>query len=156
MPVGAFGGKRHIMNKIAPIGPIYQAGTLSGNPVAMTAGLKTLELITQPGFHGSLFRKTTKFIENLQQRANDANIPMATNHVGSMFGFFFTKEPVVTNYRQVMACDTERFGRFFRGMLDAGVYLAPAAYEGCFMSAAHTDEDLEFALDAAAEVFKQL
>ena len=156
MPVGAFGGKRHIMNKIAPIGPIYQAGTLSGNPVAMTAGLKTLELITQPGFHGSLFRKTTKFIENLQQRANDANIPMATNHVGSMFGFFFTKEPVVTNYQQVMACDTERFGRFFRGMLDAGVYLAPAAYEGCFMSAAHTDEDLEFALDAAAKVFKQL
>ena len=156
MPVGAFGGKRHIMNQIAPVGPIYQAGTLSGNPVAMTAGLVTLELITQPGFYDSLFAKTTKFIRGLQEQANNANISMTTNHVGSMFGFFFTEEPTVTNYQQVMACDTERFGHFFRGMLDAGVYLAPAAYEGCFMSAAHTDEDIAFALNAAAKVFKHL
>ncbi|MFT7267665.1 MAG: glutamate-1-semialdehyde 2,1-aminomutase [Porticoccus sp.] len=156
MPVGAFGGKRHIMNQIAPVGPIYQAGTLSGNPVAMTAGLATLELITQPGFHDSLFTKTTKFVRGLQEQANSANIPMTTNHVGSMFGFFFTEESTVTNYQQVMACDTARFGHFFRGMLDAGVYLAPAAYEGCFMSAAHTDEDIEFALNAAAKVFKHL
>ena len=156
MPVGAFGGKRHIMNQIAPVGPIYQAGTLSGNPVAMTAGLATLELITQPGFHDSLFAKTTKFVRGLQEQATNANIPMTTNHVGSMFGFFFTEEPAVTNYQQVMACDTARFGHFFRGMLDAGVYLAPAAYEGCFMSAAHTDEDIAFALNAAAKVFRHL
>ena len=156
MPVGAFGGKRHIMNKISPSGPIYQAGTLSGNPVAMTAGLKTLELITVPGFHDSLFAKTTKFIQGLQKEADKANVPMATNHVGSMFGFFFTEEKTVTNYRQVMESDTKRFGHFFHGMLDAGVYLAPAAYEGCFMSAAHTEEDIKFTLDAASKVLKNL
>ena len=156
MPVGAFGGKRHIMNQISPLGPIYQAGTLSGNPVAMTAGLKTLELITVPGFHDSLFAKTTKFIQGLQKEADKANVPMATNHVGSMFGFFFTEEKTVTNYRQVMESDTKRFGHFFHGMLDAGVYLAPAAYEGCFMSAAHTEEDIKFTLDAASKVLKNL
>tara|TARA_B110000858_G_scaffold56204_2_gene65349 strand:+ start:2261 stop:3541 length:1281 start_codon:yes stop_codon:yes gene_type:complete len=156
MPVGAFGGKRHIMNQISPSGPIYQAGTLSGNPVAMTAGLKTLELITVPGFHDSLFAKTTKFIQGLQKEADKANVPMATNHVGSMFGFFFTEEKTVTNYRQVMESDTKRFGHFFHGMLDAGVYLAPAAYEGCFMSAAHTEEDIKFTLDAASKVLKNL
>ena len=156
MPVGAFGGKRHIMNQISPSGPIYQAGTLSGYPVAMTAGLKTLELITVPGFHDSLFAKTTKFIQGLQKEADKANVPMATNHVGSMFGFFFTEEKTVTNYRQVMESDTKRFGHFFHGMLDAGVYLAPAAYEGCFMSAAHTEEDIKFTLDAASKVLKNL
>ena len=156
MPVGAFGGKRHIMNNISPVGPVYQAGTLSGNPVAMTAGLKTLELITAPRFHDSLFAQTEKFIKGLQEEANKANIPMTTNHIGSMFGFFFTQEVAVTNYKQVMACDSERFGRFFRGMLDAGVYFAPAAYEGCFMSAAHTNEDIEFTLEAASKVLKTL
>ncbi len=156
MPVGAFGGKRHIMNNISPVGPVYQAGTLSGNPVAMTAGLKTLELITAPRFHDSLFAQTEKFIKGLQEEANKANIPMTTNHIGSMFGFFFTQEVAVTNYKQVMACDSERFGRFYRGMLDAGVYFAPAAYEGCFMSAAHTNEDIEFTLEAASKVFKTL
>jgi glutamate-1-semialdehyde 2,1-aminomutase len=156
MPVGAFGGKRHIMNNISPVGPIYQAGTLSGNPVAMTAGLETLELITAPRFHDKLFAQTEKFIKGLQKEANKADIPMTTNHIGSMFGFFFTQEVAVTNYKQVMACDSERFGRFFRGMLDAGVYFAPAAYEGCFMSAAHTNEDIEFTLEAASKVFKTL
>ena len=156
MPVGAFGGKRHIMNNISPVGPVYQAGTLSGNPVAMTAGLQTLELITAPGFHDKLFAQTEKFIKGLQKEANKADIPMTTNHIGSMFGFFFTQETAVTNYKQVMACDSERFGRFFRGMLDAGVYFAPAAYEGCFMSAAHTNEDIEFTLEAASKVFKTL
>jgi glutamate-1-semialdehyde 2,1-aminomutase len=156
MPVGAFGGKRHIMNNISPVGPVYQAGTLSGNPVAMTAGLKTLELITAPRFYDSLFAQTEKFIKGLQEEANKANIPMTTNHIGSMFGFFFTQETAVTNYKQVMACDSERFGRFFRGMLDAGVYFAPAAYEGCFMSAAHTNEDIEFTLEAASKVLKTL
>ncbi|MDX2463214.1 MAG: glutamate-1-semialdehyde 2,1-aminomutase [Porticoccus sp.] len=156
MPVGAFGGKREIMEQIAPLGPVYQAGTLSGNPVAMTAGLTTLNLITQPGFHDALFTKTTQLVEGLQQRADAANIPMTTNHVGSMFGVFFTEETSVTNYQQVMACDTERFNKFFHGMLDAGVYLAPAAYEAGFMSAAHTDEDIQFTLNAAEQVFKTL
>lgn len=156
MPVGAFGGKREIMEQIAPLGPVYQAGTLSGNPVAMTAGLTTLGLITQPGFHEAVFAKTTQFVEGLQQRADAANIPMTTNHVGSMFGIFFTEETSVTNYQQVMACNTERFSKFFHGMLEAGIYLAPAAYEAGFMSAAHTDEDIQFALDAAAQVFKTL
>jgi glutamate-1-semialdehyde 2,1-aminomutase len=156
MPVGAFGGKREIMEQIAPLGPVYQAGTLSGNPVAMTAGLTTLNLISQPGFHEALFAKTTQLVEGLQQRADAANIPMTTNHVGSMFGVFFTEEDSVTNYQQVMACDTERFNKFFHGMLEAGVYLAPAAYEAGFMSAAHTDEDLQFTLDAAEQVFKSL
>ena len=156
MPVGAFGGKRHIMNNISPVGPVYQAGTLSGNPVAMTAGLQTLELITVPGFHDKLFAQTEKFIKGLQNEANKANIAMTTNHIGSMFGFFFTQEVAVTNFKQVMACDSERFRRFFRGMLDAGIYFAPAAYEGCFMSAAHTDEDIEFTLEAASKVFKTL
>ena len=156
MPVGAFGGKRKIMEQIAPLGPVYQAGTLSGNPVAMAAGLATLALMTQPGFHDKLFSKTTCLIEGLQARADAAGIAMTTNHVGSMFGIFFTEEKSVTNYQQVMACDTVRFGKFFHGMLDAGIYLAPAAYEAGFMSTAHSDEDLEFTLDAAERVFKTL
>ncbi len=156
MPVGAFGGKREIMEQIAPLGPVYQAGTLSGNPVAMTAGLKTLELLSQPGFHDGIFTNTTKLVEGLQQRADAANIPMTTNHVGSMFGIFFTEETSVTNYQQVMACNIERFNKFFHGMLESGVYLAPAAYEAGFMSGAHTDEDIQFTLDAAEQVFQQL
>ena len=156
MPVGAFGGKRKVMGQIAPLGPVYQAGTLSGNPVAMAAGLATLALMTRPGFHDELFAKTTLLVEGLQARADAAGIPMTTNHVGSMFGVFFTEEKAVTNYQQVMACDTVRFGKFFHGMLDAGIYLAPAAYEAGFMSSAHSDEDLEFTLDAAERVFKTL
>ncbi len=156
MPVGAFGGKRKVMEQIAPLGPVYQAGTLSGNPVAMAAGLATLALMTRPGFHDELFAKTTLLVEGLQTRADAAGIAMTTNHVGSMFGVFFTEEKAVTNYQQVMACDTVRFGKFFHGMLDAGIYLAPAAYEAGFMSSAHSDEDLEFTLDAAESVFKTL
>jgi len=156
MPVGAFGGKRKVMEQIAPLGPVYQAGTLSGNPVAMAAGLATLALMTRPGFHDELFAKTTQLVEGLQARADAAGIPMTTNHVGSMFGVFFTEEKAVTNYQQVMACDTVRFGKFFHGMLDAGIYLAPAAYEAGFLSSAHSDEDLKFTLDAAERVFKTL
>ena len=156
MPVGAFGGKRKVMEQIAPLGPVYQAGTLSGNPVAMAAGLATLALMTRPGFHDELFAKTTQLVEGLQARADAAGIPMTTNHVGSMFGVFFTEEKAVTNYQQVMACDTVRFGKFFHGMLDAGIYLAPAAYEAGFMSTAHSNEDLKFTLDAAERVFKTL
>jgi glutamate-1-semialdehyde 2,1-aminomutase len=156
MPVGAFGGKREVMEQIAPLGPVYQAGTLSGNPVAMTAGLKTLELLSKPGFHDGIFAKTTQLVEGLQQLADAANISMTTNHVGSMFGIFFTEETSVTNYQQVMACNTERFNKFFHGMLEAGVYLAPAAYEAGFMSGAHTDEDIQLTLNAAEQVFKTL
>ncbi len=156
MPVGAFGGKREVMEQLAPLGPVYQAGTLSGNPVAMTAGLSTLEQVSKPGFHEPLFAHTDNLVAGLQERADAAGIAFTTNHVGSMFGVFFTAEKQVSNYQQVMACDTERFNRFFHGMLEEGVYLAPAAYEAGFMSAAHGDEDIQNTLDAAERVFKKL
>ncbi len=156
MPVGAFGGKRRIMEQIAPLGPVYQAGTLAGNPVAMSAGLKTLELIGAPGFYEQLFASTEQLMAGLRQRADQAGIPFTTNHVGSMFGFFFSEEEVVTNYQQVMACDNDRFNRFFHGMLDQGVYLAPASYEAGFMSIAHTPELIEQTLDAAQKAFSRL
>jgi len=156
MPVGAFGGKREIMEQIAPLGPVYQAGTLSGNPVAMSAGLATLNLVTDPNFHASLFAHTTQLVEGLQERADAAGIPFTTNHIGTMFGLFFTDAKSVTNYQQVMACDTDRFNKFFHGMLEHGVYLAPACYEAGFMSAAHTDKDLQYTLDAAEAVFATL
>ncbi|MEH6544143.1 MAG: glutamate-1-semialdehyde 2,1-aminomutase [Porticoccaceae bacterium] len=153
MPVGAFGGKREIMEHLAPLGPVYQAGTLSGNPVAMAAGLATLEQVSQPDFHQAIFAHTDALIGGIRERAASAGIALTSNHVGSMFGLFFTEDSEVTNYQQVMACDTERFNRFFHGMLEAGVYLAPAAYEAGFMSAAHSDEDIEFTLDAVERVF---
>lgn len=156
MPVGAFGGKRHIMEQIAPSGPVYQAGTLSGNPVAMAAGLAMLEAIQQPGFYEPLFAKTTALVEGLQQKANKAGIPFTTNHVGSMFGFFFTEEDSISNYQQVMDCNTERFNQFFHGMLEAGINLAPASYEASFMSAAHTESDIQYTLEAAKKVFARL
>ena len=156
MPVGAFGGKREIMEHLAPLGPVYQAGTLSGNPVAMAAGLATLEQVSQPGFHQGIFAHTDALIAGIRERAATAGIALTSNHVGSMFGLFFTEDSEVTNYQQVMACDTERFNRFFHGMLEAGIYLAPAAYEAGFMSAAHSDEDIEFTLDAVERVFASL
>ncbi|MES2674147.1 MAG: glutamate-1-semialdehyde 2,1-aminomutase [Pseudomonadota bacterium] len=156
MPVGAFGGRRDVMQMIAPSGPVYQAGTLSGNPVAMAAGLKTLELLEQKDFYKNLSARTTQLAEGLQKLADEAGIPFTTNHVGSMFGFFFTSEPKVTNFKQVMACDIPRFNKFFHGMLTRGIYLAPASYEAGFMSAAHTDEDIQNTLQAAKEVFATL
>lgn len=156
MPVGAFGGRREVMEQIAPLGPVYQAGTLSGNPVAMAAGLKTLELISQPGFYDGIFAQTDKLVAGLCERANAAKVPFTTNHVGSMFGGFFTEESEITNYQQVMGCNNERFNRFFHGMLEAGVYLAPASFEAGFMSAAHSDDDIAFTLDAAEKVFASL
>ena len=156
MPVGAFGGKREIMEHLAPLGPVYQAGTLSGNPVAMAAGLATLEQVSQPGFHQGIFAHTDTLIAGIRERAASAGIALTSNHVGSMFGLFFTEDSEVTNYQQVMACDTERFNRFFHGMLEAGIYLAPAAYEAGFMSAAHSDEDIEFTLNAVERVFASL
>ena len=156
MPVGAFGGKREIMEQIAPLGPVYQAGTLSGNPVAMAAGLATLNLISQPGFLDPVSARTTRLVEGLCARAAAAGIPMTSNHVGTMWGIFFSDEQKIINYSQVMQCDTERFAKFFHGMLREGVYLAPASFEAGFMSAAHTDEDIQNTLEAAERVFTTL
>lgn len=156
MPVGAFGGKRAVMEQIAPLGPVYQAGTLSGNPVAMAAGLKNLELISKPGFYQNVSEKTDRLVAGIRQAAEDAGIALTSNHVGSMFGFFFTEENSITNYQQVIECDNERFNRFFHGMLERGIYLAPASYEAGFMSAAHTDEDIDLTIAAAKEVFASL
>ena len=156
MPVGAFGGKREIMEKIAPTGPVYQAGTLSGNPVAMAAGLKTMELISQPGFYTALSDKTQQLVKGMQERANAARIPFTTNTVGGMFGFFFSEEEQVSNFAQVSECNIERFQKFYHGMLDNGVYLAPSAYEAGFVSAAHTDEDIAETLTIAEKVFADL
>ncbi len=156
MPVGAFGGRRDIMECIAPLGPVYQAGTLSGNPIGMAAGLAALELISVPGFYEPLFDATTRLSEGLEAAARRAGVPFTTNHAGSMFGGFFTTEERVSSYAQVMACDTERFNRFFHGMLDAGVYLAPASFEAGFVSAAHGDAEIEQTLAAASQVFATL
>ncbi|BFM05735.1 glutamate-1-semialdehyde 2,1-aminomutase [Halioxenophilus aromaticivorans] len=156
MPVGAFGGKREVMEQIAPLGPIYQAGTLSGNPVAMAAGLANLQHVKAEGFYETLSVKTDTLIHGLTALANDAGIAFTTNHVGSMFGVFFTEEAKITNYQQVMACDIPRFNKFFHGMLKRGVYLAPASYEAGFMSAAHSSDDIDQTLQAAREVFATL
>ena len=156
MPVGAFGGKQAIMEHIAPLGPVYQAGTLAGNPVAMCAGLKTLELISAPNFYPYLFALTDQLVDGLRSLASDAGIALTTNHVGSMFGFFFSEDSTITNYQQVMACDNERFNRFFHLMLDQGVYLAPAPYEAGFVSSAHTPELIDQTLAAAKAAFARL
>lgn len=156
MPVGAFGGKEAIMDYVAPVGPVYQAGTLSGNPVAMAAGLTTLTKIQRDGFYNELFEKTEALTTGLRAIAKDAGIPFTTNHVGSMWGCFFTEEETVTQYDQVMSGNTERFNKFFHGMLNEGVYLAPACYEAGFMSIAHTHSDLDYTFEAARKVFKSL
>lgn len=156
MPVGAFGGRRDVMQMIAPSGPVYQAGTLSGNPVAMAAGLKTLELLEDPAIYPQLNARTEQLVTGLQQLADEAGIPFTTNHVGSMFGFFFTEEKKVTNFKQVMAGNIPRFNQFFHGLLKRGVYLAPASYEAGFMSVAHTEEDIDKTLQAAREAFAEL
>jgi glutamate-1-semialdehyde 2,1-aminomutase len=155
MPVGAFGGKLAIMEKLAPLGPIYQAGTLSGNPVAMAAGLATLELLAVPGFHDDLAAKTQRLCDELVTAAREAGVLLTANSVGGMFGIFFTEEPV-TSYEQAVACDIERFKRFFHGMLAEGVYLAPSAFEAGFLSSAHTDEDIEATISAAWRVFARI
>jgi len=156
MPVGAFGGKHEIMEKISPLGPVYQAGTLSGNPIAMTAGLKTLELISETDFYSSLTAKTEALISGLKIRAAAAGVSVATNQVGGMFGLFFSDADNVSDFAQSMACNQEQFRRFFHAMLDRGVYLAPSAFEAGFVSAAHSDEDLQRTLDAAEESFAEV
>jgi len=154
MPVGAFGGKREIMEVIAPLGPVYQAGTLSGNPVAMAAGLATLELISQPHFYEKLSSATDYLLEGIISVAQDCNITLTTNSVGAMFGLFFTEQEIVTRFSQVVACNQDQFKHFFHGMLKEGVYLAPSAFEAGFVSSAHSDEDLDETIDAAKRVFQ--
>jgi glutamate-1-semialdehyde 2,1-aminomutase len=156
MPVGVFGGRRDIMSHIAPLGPVYQAGTLSGNPVAMAAGLATLNGIDAPGFHARLSQLTDRLVLDLQQAAAQAGVPLATNHVCGMFGFFFTSAPQVNSYADATGCDVERFKKFFHGMLGEGVYLAPSAFEAGFISAAHTEADVDATIAAAARVFAKL
>ena len=156
MPVGAFGGKRAVMEHIAPLGPVYQAGTLSGNPLAMAAGLKTLELISAPGFFESLSEKAAKLAAGLQAAADENNVPFTTNQVGGMFGFFFTEEKNISRFAQVCKGDMDRFRKFYHGMLNEGIYLAPSAFETGFISSKHTDEDIEKTIEAARKIMATL
>ena len=155
MPVGAYGGRRELMEQIAPAGPIYQAGTLSGNPVAMAAGLAMLDLIQAPGFHADLEAKSNALCDGLEAAARDAGIAFTTQRVGGMFGLFFSNETVDT-YAQAVACDTAMFKRFFHAMLERGVYLAPSAFEAGFMSSAHTDDVIRQTVEAAQAAFASL
>jgi glutamate-1-semialdehyde 2,1-aminomutase len=156
MPVGAFGGRRDIMERISPLGPVYQAGTLSGNPIAMAAGLKTLELIAAPGFFEALAAKTATLTDGLVERATAANVALSANRVGGMFGVFFTDRGPVTDYAGATACDQARFRAFFHGMLGRGVYLAPSAFEAGFVSAAHSAAEIAATLEAAAATFAEI
>ena len=156
MPVGCFGGKREIMSHIAPLGPVYQAGTLSGNPLAMAAGLTTLRLISRPGFHDELSAFTTRLLEGLQQRADAAGIPFVTTQAGGMFGLYFSDAKEIVTFQDVMTSDANRFKQFFHLMLEGGVYLAPSAFEAGFTSIAHGDAELQQTLDAAEKAFAQL
>ncbi|MFV3333938.1 glutamate-1-semialdehyde 2,1-aminomutase [Pseudomonas sp. NY15437] len=157
MPVGAFGGKRQIMEQISPLGPVYQAGTLSGNPLAMAAGLTTLRLISRPGFHDELNSYTTRMLQGLQDRADAAGVPFVTTQAGAaMFGLYFSGADDIVTFEDVMGSDVERFKRFFHLMLDAGVYLAPSAFEAGFTSIAHGETELKLTLDAAERAFAAL
>ncbi len=156
MPVGAFGGKAEIMDCIAPVGSVYQAGTLSGNPIAMTAGLKNLDIISQPNFYEDLTAKVDFLTDGILAAANKHNIGLTANKVGAMFGLFFTDEAKIENFEQVTQCNIERFKEFFHLMLEAGVNLAPSAYEAGFVSAAHTQEILQETIDKAEQAFSQI
>jgi glutamate-1-semialdehyde 2,1-aminomutase len=156
MPVGAFGGRADIMEHIAPLGPVYQAGTLSGNPIAMTAGLTTLALVQEEGFHKRLGESAERLTAGLEQRARDVGIGLTSNQVGGMFGLFFTDADKVSTFDHVMACSSERFVGFFHSMLRDGVYLAPSAFETGFVSSAHDDEAIATTLDAAERAFVEL
>ena len=155
MPMAAFGARREIMEKLSPLGPVYQAGTLSGNPIATACGLKTLELISRPGFHADLHLKTGHLMQGLKSEANAAGIPFSVDWQGGLFGFYFLPE-LPTDYAQVMKTDGKVFNKFFHGMLKRGHYFAPALYEAGFVSAAHTEDDIDRTIEAAKEVFKTL
>jgi glutamate-1-semialdehyde 2,1-aminomutase len=156
MPVGAFGGKREFMEMVAPSGPVYQAGTLSGNPVAMAAGLANLDLITADGFFDDLSAKTKTLVDGIKQAADQAGVPMLTTQVGGMFGLFFTGADRVVNFAEAGKCDVDAFRRFYHLMLERGVYLAPSAFEAGFVSSAHSEEHIEATLAAARESFARL
>lgn len=156
MPVGAFGGNKKIMDHLAPTGPVYQAGTLSGNPVAMAAGLKTLELISEPNFYDDLSLKVKNLVDGLQESADLTGISLTTNSVGGMFGIFFSEDKSVSNFNQVMACNQDKFKLFFHAMLERGIYLAPSAFEAGFVSAMHSHDDIAQTINAATEVFRKL
>lgn len=153
MPVGAYGGRRELMQQISPAGPIYQAGTLSGNPVAMAAGLAMLELVQAPGFHQRLSETAATLCRGLEEAAREAGVPLTTNQVGGMFGLFFTDQKV-ESYAQATSCDVPAFNRFFHAMLERGVFLAPSAYEAGFVSSAHTAEVVERTLEAARQALR--
>ena len=155
MPMAAFGARREIMEKLSPLGPVYQAGTLSGNPIATACGLKTLELISRPGFHADLHLKTGHLMQGLKSEAKAAGIPFAVDWQGGLFGFYFLPELPKT-YAEVMKTDGKVFNKFYHGMLERGHYFAPALYEAGFVSAAHTDEDIDRTIEAAREVFRTL
>ena len=156
LPVGAFGGKREVMEQIAPLGPVYQAGTLSGNPLAMAAGLAMLNALQEEGFYEKLSAKTELLAQGFEAMALRHGVPFTTSQVGGMFGLFFTDQEEVTSFEQVMKCDADKFGRFFHGMLEEGIYLAPSAFEAGFMSQAHSEEDINATIEAAGRVFAKL
>jgi len=155
MPLAAFGGKRAVMEQLAPLGPVYQAGTLSGNPVATACGLATLHEISKPGFFDALSAKTRSLVDGLTQAAKKTGVPFSADCQGGMFGFFLLPE-LPQNYAKVMTCDSPRFNKLFHGLLDRGVYIAPALYEAGFVSSAHTDQDIADTVAAAEEVFASL
>ena len=155
MPVGAFGGRAEVMDKLAPLGPVYQAGTLSGNPVAVAAGLATLRAVSAPDFYAKLAASTQRLVTGLAAAAKDAGVTFCTDSVGGMFGLYFANQPP-TSFAEVMQCDKDTFNRFFHAMLDHGVYLAPSAFEAGFVSAAHTDADIDATIAGARDVFKAL
>jgi len=156
MPVGAVGGKKEIMDQLAPLGPVYQAGTLSGNPVAMQAGLSTLNQLTQVGFYEQLKTQTDKLVDGIKQKAHKYNIPLCVNATIGLFSFFFTSQTQVNTFEQVMNCDQERFKHFYHNMLQAGIYFAPSAFECAFVSIEHNDTIINQTLDAFDTVFSQL
>ena len=156
MPVGAFGGKENIMNHIAPDGPIYQAGTLSGNPVAMSAGLTTLNLISSEDFFNSLEHKTKILVDGITKSAEKIGVPLAMNYVGGMFGLFFTNEKTIDSFEKVINCNKEHYSIFFHGMLEEGIYLAPSSYEAGFVSSSHSDDDIKLTIDTAEKIFKKI
>ncbi|NQV70638.1 MAG: glutamate-1-semialdehyde 2,1-aminomutase [Pseudohongiella sp.] len=153
LPVGAFGGKQEIMDMIAPNGAVYQAGTLSGSPLAVAAGLAMLDIVSEPGFYTKLQARATTLLDGLQQRADAAGIPFSTNQAGAMFGCFFSEHKNVSQFSQVMQCNVEHFQSYFHTMLNNGVYLAPSAYEAGFISSAHGDTEIQLTLDAAEKAF---
>ena len=156
MPVGAFGGKENIMNHIAPDGPIYQAGTLSGNPVAMSAGLTTLNLISSEDFFNSLEYKTKILVDGITKSAEKIGVPLAMNYVGGMFGLFFTNEKTIDSFKKVINCNKEHYNIFFHGMLEEGIYLAPSSYEAGFVSSSHSEDDIKLTIDTAEKIFKKI